>query len=51
MVGRNIAVVLNHEAGQADGVESHGMLLATEDTGEDFLVSFDGDAPVGGRIS
>ena len=51
MVGRKIAVVLNLKPVKLMGVESHGMLLATETQGKISLVSFDGDAPVGGRIS
>jgi methionyl-tRNA synthetase len=51
MVGRKIAVVLNLKPVKLMGVESHGMLLATETQGKISLVSFDGDAPAGGRIS
>ncbi len=51
LVGKKIAVVLNLKPVKLMGVESHGMLLATETKGKISLVSFDGDPPVGGRIS
>ena len=51
LVGKKIAVVLNLKPVKLMGVESHGMLLATETKGKISLVSFDGDTPVGGRIS
>jgi len=51
LVGKKIAVVLNLKPVKLMGVESHGMLLATETKGKISRVSFDGDPPVGGRIS
>ncbi|MBN2398529.1 MAG: methionine--tRNA ligase subunit beta, partial [Deltaproteobacteria bacterium] len=51
LVGKKIAVVLNLKPVKLMGVESHGMLLATEAEGTVSLVSFDGDPAVGAPIS
>jgi len=51
LVGKKIAVILNLKPVKLMGVESHGMLLATEMEGSVSLVSFDGDAAVGASIS
>ena len=51
LVGKKIAVILNLKPVKLMGVESHGMLIATESEGEVSVVSFDGDPPVGARVS
>lgn len=51
LVGKKIAVILNLKPVKLMGVESHGMLLATETGGSVSLVSFDSDAAVGASIS
>jgi methionyl-tRNA synthetase len=51
LVGKKIAVILNLKPVKLMGVESHGMLLAAEAEGVVSLVSFDGDASAGARIS
>ena len=52
LIGKKIAVVVNLKPTKIMGVESHGMLLATEkqDKGGYTLVSFDGDANVGAKL-
>lgn len=53
MVGKKIAVIVNLKPVKIMGVESHGMLLATEKEGTGggyTLVSFDGDAKVGAKL-
>ncbi|MDO9516111.1 MAG: methionine--tRNA ligase [Syntrophales bacterium] len=51
LVGKKIAVILNLKPVKLMGVESHGMLLATDTGDKVSLVSFDGDADVGAVIS
>jgi len=51
LVGKKITVILNLEPVTLMGVESHGMLLATDAGDSVSLVSFDGDADVGAKIS
>ncbi len=51
LVGKKIAVILNLKPVKLMGVESHGMLLATESEGGVTLVSFEGDPVVGARVS
>jgi methionyl-tRNA synthetase len=52
LVGKRIAVVLNLKPTKIMGVESYGMLLATDkEEGKGYtLVVFDGDATVGAKI-
>lgn len=50
LVGRRIAVVVNLKPAKLMGVESHGMLLATDREGGLSLIGFDGDARVGAKI-
>jgi len=51
LVGKKIVVLLNLKPTRLMGVESHGMLLATEKDKGYTLVSFDDDAKVGAKIS
>lgn len=51
LVGKKIAVIVNLKPVKLMGVESHGMLLATDAGKTVSLVSFDGDADVGAKIS
>jgi len=50
LVGRQIAVVVNLKPVKLMGVESHGMLLATDREEGLALVSFDGDVRDGAKI-
>lgn len=52
LIGKKIAVVVNLKPTKIMGVESYGMLLATDKKeGKGYtLVSYDGDAKVGGKI-
>ncbi len=51
LVGKKIAVVVNLKPTKIMGVESYGMLLAADKEGKGYtLVSYDGDAKVGGKI-
>ena len=51
LVGKKITVILNMKPVKLMGVESHGMLLAADSGDRVSLVSFDGDADVGAKIS
>ncbi len=51
IIGKKIALIVNLKPVKLMGVESHGMLLATETGSKVSLLSFDGDAEVGSRIS
>ncbi len=51
LVGKKITVILNLKPVKLMGVESHGMLLAADAGDKVSLVSFDGDADVGAKIS
>ncbi|MBW2598785.1 MAG: methionine--tRNA ligase [Deltaproteobacteria bacterium] len=51
LIGKKIAVILNLNPVKLMGVESHGMLLAANAGDKVSLVSFDGDADVGAKIS
>ncbi len=50
LVGRQIAVVVNLKPAKLMGVESHGMLLATDREEGLALVAFDGDVRDGAKI-
>jgi len=52
LIGKKIAVVVNLKPTKIMGVESYGMLLATDkNEGKGYtLISYDGDAKVGGKI-
>jgi methionyl-tRNA synthetase len=50
IVGKQIAVIVNLKPTKLMGVESHGMLLATDTDGGLTLVSFDGKATVGAKV-
>lgn len=51
LIGKKITVILNLKPVKLMGVESHGMLLAADAGDRVSLVSFDGDADVGAKIS
>ncbi|MCD6486635.1 MAG: methionine--tRNA ligase [Syntrophobacterales bacterium] len=51
LIGKKIPVILNLKPAKLMGVESHGMLLAADAGNRVSLVSFDGDADVGAKIS
>jgi len=51
LVGKKIVVLINLKPTKIRGVQSNGMLLATEKTGGGFtVVSFDSEAQVGAKI-
>ncbi|MEA3470834.1 MAG: methionine--tRNA ligase subunit beta, partial [Thermodesulfobacteriota bacterium] len=51
LIGKKIAVVVNLKPTKIMGVESYGMLLAADKEGKGYtLVSYDGDAKVGGKL-
>ena len=50
LIGKKIAVVVNLKPTKLMGVESHGMLLATDTEKGLTLVTFDNDAKVGAKI-
>jgi len=51
LIGKKITVVVNLKPTKIMGVESYGMLLAADKEGKGYtLVSYDGDAKVGGKI-
>jgi len=51
LIGKKITVVVNLKSTKIMGVESYGMLLAADKEGTGYtLVSYDGDAKVGGKI-
>jgi methionyl-tRNA synthetase len=50
LVGKQIAVIVNLKATKLMGVESHGMLLATDTEEGLSLVTFDGHATVGAKV-
>ena len=52
LVGKRIAVIVNLKPTKIMGVASHGMLLAAEKEGGGYtLITFDGNAKVGARVS
>jgi methionyl-tRNA synthetase len=50
MIGKNIVVVVNLKSTKLMGVESHGMLLATDTEAGLTLLSFDRDPKTGAKI-
>ncbi len=50
LIGKQIAVVINLKPTKLMGVESHGMLLATDKDKGLALVSFDDEAKVGAKV-
>ncbi|MBN2687265.1 MAG: methionine--tRNA ligase [Deltaproteobacteria bacterium] len=50
IVGKQIAVIVNLKPTKLMGVESHGMLLATDTDGGLTLLTFDGKATVGAKV-
>jgi methionyl-tRNA synthetase len=50
LVGKKIIVVANLRPARIRGVESRGMLLAADASGEPIVATFDRDVPLGTRV-